>query len=58
MDTNGTFSPLQHQAKTETSASVRARLAHTAGNLDLLTFRVNDGVIPASHIKFLETRAY
>jgi hypothetical protein len=58
MNTNGTFSPLQYEAKTETSASVRARLAHTAGNLDVLTFRVNDGVIPASHIKFLETRTF
>jgi len=58
MNTHGNFSPLQYEAKTETSASVRSRLAHTAGNLDLLTFRINDGVLPASHIKFLETRTY
>jgi len=43
MIANRALSPLQYQAKTDTNASVRTSLAHTAGNLDLLAFRINDG---------------
>lgn len=43
MNTNEALSPLQYEAKTDMKATVRTRLAQTAGNLGLLAFRINDG---------------